>query len=305
MRKALIFLMGISLIFYSVKLDTASAFGYQKRFSNCEIMRRSTDPFGTLKGVALNEQSVGYTGAIVDPNLYRENIHLDTDKDGVACEGKIYDLKLTSTTSGVAAAYSACKSRRAADQNFINITSQIDRYYSESDTWLATIPMHEQASFQMQKAAGQNPIFKDGAISAKFNLELVRQTYQYSLKGKQFSSGKSNFDFDNWCSLFGMYSSHKGMFPPIDLKFPKIAKTPLNGARLICQQLFVIAPKGELLYSGNDSISLSDCDRNARKVGSWATSDTEARNEMLKIYFTFYEFWCWGRNNCKTRWDIR
>jgi hypothetical protein len=282
-----------------------SALNVSKSYKDCMSMRSAFNPWGISNGVALNSQAVGYTGAIVDPALFQENKHLDTDRDGVACEGKIFDLGVTSSTPGVAAAYSACKSERAADQIFVNISSQLERYYTTSDTFLAIIPMHEQAYKQMQIAASQNAIFKDAAKSAKYNLDVLKKSYLYALKGKSLTGGTSNLDSDNWCALFGVYSGHKGMFPPIEMKFPKIAKTPVNGARQVCQSLFVIAPRGELLYSGNDSISLNDCDRNARNIGLSSNSYLDAMDQMIEIYFSRYDYWCWGRNNCITEWDIK
>lgn len=297
--------VGIYLLFSSIDIRVASAELSQVAFRNCEAMASALTPWGISKGVALNAQTVGFTGALVDAYLYQVNKKLDIDKDGVACEGKIYDLSISKNSAGVTYAYSACKSKRAADQNFIFITSQLERYYSESDKLLAIIPMHELANTQMQNAAKQNSIFKAGAMSAKFNLDVIKKSYLYSLKGKQLTGGGSNFDFDNWCALFGVYSSHKGMFPPIELKFPQVPKTSLNGARQVCQSLFIIAPSGELLYSGDDSISLTDCDRNARRISVSASSYDDAFDQMINIYFTSYDFWCWGRNNCKTEWDIR
>jgi hypothetical protein len=276
---------------------------YQAAFRTCEGLRKS-DPFFLGSGVASSKGVVGFTGAKVDQKLYMENRRLDIDNDGVACELEIYDLGVSKTTAGVSTAYSACKSKRTGEQNVALLYGQMDKYWNATDYWLAQLFHIKDAAELMRQASLQNKIFLKGASSAKAMYDFFSKSYILSISGKENNSKLYSFDFDNWCSMFGVYSSHIGMFPPIDIKQRSIPSTPLYGAKSVCQNLFTIAPHGQLLYSGNDSISLDDCDRNARSIASSSYSFSDANQKMKRIYFTNYDFWCWGRNNCVTEDDM-
>lgn len=267
-------------------------------------MRKAITPWGISNGVALNSNSVGFTGALVDAKIYQDNQKLDVDKDGVACEKAIYDLNVSKTTIGVSTAYSACKAYRSAEQNAASLYGQMDRYWNSTDYWLVQLSFMKQAADLMNQASIQNKIFQKGASSAKAMSDFYGKSYILSISGKENNSKLYSFDFSEWCSLFGVYSSHVGMFPPIEIRVPNMPSTPLNGAKFVCQKLFTIAPRGQLLYSGNDSISLEECDRNARSVSSTAYSFSDANQKMKDIYFTNFDFWCWGRNNCVTEDDM-
>ena len=273
-------------------------------YKSCESMRKSTAYYFLTKGVASSAQTVGLTGALVDAVLYEKNRKLDIDNDGVACELDIYDLNVSKTTAGVNTAYSACKSKRTAEQNVASLYGQMDKYWNATDYWLVQLFHIKSAAESMKQASLQNKIFQKGAISAKAMYEFFSKSYILSISGKENNSKMYSFDFDNWCGLFGVYSSHVGMFPPIEIRQRNIPSTPLNGAKLVCQNLFTIAPHGQLLYSGNDSISLDDCDRNARNTASSSYSYSDANQKMKRIYFTNHDFWCWGRNNCVTEGDV-
>ena len=295
--------LGSSLFFVALPLSSVSAASARIAYRSCESLRKAITPWGISNGVALNWNSVGFTGALVDAKIYQDNQKLDVDKDGVACEAAVYDFKVSKATPGVMTAYSACKSQRSGEQNLAVLYGQLDRYWNDTDVYLVQLPMIEQASTLMQQAAKQNPIFRKGASSAKALAEWYRKSWILSIAGKENSSAL-NLDFDAWCALFGIYSSHKGMFPSVDLKFPQIPRTVLNGARQVCQSMFVIAPHGQLLYSGNESISLEQCDSYARRVAKNSLSYDDALSAVKQNYFSFYDFWCWGRNNCVTEDDI-
>jgi hypothetical protein len=280
----------------------AQAESYQAAFRTCESLRNSTTYY--LNEVSSSTRTVGFTGAGVNATLYQENRKLDIDNDGVACELAIYDLNVTKTTVGVSSAYSACKAYRSAEQNAASLYGQIDRYWNTTDFWLVQLAFMKQSADLMKQASSQNNIFLKGASSAKAMSDYYSKSYILSIAGKENTSKLYSFDFSNWCALFGFYSSHIGMFPPIDIKTPRVPSTTLNGAKMVCQNLFTIAPRGQLLYSGNDSISLEECDRNARSVASTSYSYSDANQKMKQIYFSNFDFWCWGRNNCVTEDDM-
>ncbi len=304
-------LVAISLIFFFLQNSAVRSIWpvhtpYETSYQTCKSLRSAGyTSFGYLgKGVALNSASVKYTGAVVDRGLYLANQKLDTDNDGVACEHPIFDFNVTPNTPGVKTAYSACKSWREGEQKSILFYGQLDVYYNESDTLAAQLPFSEKAVLLMQQAAQQNSIFKEGAISAKAWTSYYKKAYSYLLVGKRFESQPPDYEFDTWCSLFGIYSSHRGMFPPIDIRVRELPRTPLNGARLVCQKLFSIAPHGQRLYSDDASINIRDCDANARSTAKSSRSYYDALERMKEIYFAEYEFWCWSRNNCVAEEDI-
>jgi Excalibur calcium-binding domain len=300
-RSILAVVIFVTIVTSEVTLVQAE--GFQRAFRTCESLRKS-DPFFLGSGVASSAGVVGFTGAKVDQKLYMENRKLDIDNDGVACELAIYDLNVTKTTAGVSTAYSACKAYRTAEQNAASLYGQIDRYWNTTDYWLVQLSFMKQAADLMKQASNQNKTFLKGASSAKAMSDFYNKSYILSISGKENSSKLNSSDFTEWCALFGIYSSHTGMFPPIDIKVPNIPSTSLNGAKMVCQNLFAIAPRGQLLYSGNDSISLEECDRNARSVASTSSSYSNANQKMKRIYFSNFDFWCWGRNNCVTEDDM-
>jgi hypothetical protein len=296
-----LFLAGSILLVAIFTFSNSPAFAsVNKSFSSCKSLRASS--LNLIYGVAMSSSSVGYTGALVDSTMYGENKRLDLDKDGVACELAIYDLGITSSTPGVSSAYEACKSERASKQNVISLMGQLDNYYKYSDTFLVQIAMLEQATKQMEQASVQNKVFASGSKSIKRLYEFVKSSWILSLKGKE-ATGKVDGAFDEWCVLLGVYPGHRGIFSPINFQTRSPQRTALNGARKVCQSLFYMAPTGQSIYSGSESTTLETCDQNARSVAYKSSTYDAALNEMKRVYFTFHDYWCWGKS-CVTKWDI-
>jgi hypothetical protein len=107
---------------------------------------------------------------------------------------------------------------------------------------------------------------------------------------------------DNWCSYFGIYEPHPGLFPPINWIRPKFPITTLYGARGVCKDLFWKSPD-QVIYSGNDSISQDECDRKATRISQSAFDYDDAKELMLDYLFNFRDYRCWGKN-CLTRLDF-
>lgn len=280
---------------------SASAFSVEARFSNCEKLRSSnTASLGSINGVARDSRSAGITGAYVDPRLYEENKHLDTDNDGVACELFMYDSGVTKTSAGVASMYAACKTYRQADLNG-GYAGYLDYpYYNERDQLLYLKLGAEGTLPLVRTAAKANPVFASAVKAAERDIKISQTLWRYWPKEPWVPA--PDFTFDNWCSYFGMYESHPGLFPPIKWNPPKLTITALYGARGVCKKLFWESPD-QVMYSGYDSISLRECDREASWVSQSAFDYDDAKELMLDYLFNFRDYWCWGKN-CLTRHDF-
>jgi hypothetical protein len=296
-RVILQLLIASSLFFLSSGSSTASA----KAFSNCSSLRSSSLELSS--GIALNTSSAGITNAVVNVALYNENRRLDTDNDGVVCERDVYNLGINRNTPGVNLVKSACFSEVASRQNVLVLIGTFRSYYTLSDQIFIQIPQIEQASKLMQSAASSNAVFQAAAKSAQQELDFLKQAWRYSLTGKEYFGRLPDDSFNEMCGLIGVYEGRTGIFPPIPLKTYRFPETPLNGARWFCQRVFELAPPLQNVYSKSESLSLNECDKTARTVALRQSTYQGALNEMVKIFFTFRDYWCWGKS-CISKFDF-
>lgn len=272
-------------------------------FSSCEKLRNADGPDGwpMLGGVARSSSVVGITGATVDPKIYQSNSHLDADRDGIACEKFVYDSGVTKTSPGTFEAYNACLATRAATQR--NSTVLLAPYpYENEYSWLQNYALGwDQAARLMARAAAKNPVFTSGLKSAeKWN--AIAQKMLMAWPRDPGVAETTDFNFDAWCAYFGIYSSQKGLFPPVDIKYQTFPSTALNGARYVCKKVFYYSPD-RMVYSKGDALSLNQCDAQARSIARYARDYDEAREEMVYWIFGSRDYWCWGKN-CVTEDDV-
>jgi hypothetical protein len=284
--------------------EPVSASQLEVKYSTCQKLIKSlVDGYKIdgANGVARSYSAVGNTGALVDSNLYFENQHLDSDKDGVACERFVYDSGITKTSRGAADAYSACRAHRMGEQRTVNLSVSDYPYTNGLDQLRAYYFSYLQAVSLIEKAAKANPMFKSAAVNAQTHLAF--QSKVMAVWPKQTSAKvPAEYIFDEWCVYFGVYDSRPGLYPPITLNIPTRSSTPLDGARGFCKRLFSESPDGRM-YSGSEVTTLYECDDRARYVARQAATYNAAKDKMINEYFLFIEYWCWG-TNCLTEFDF-
>jgi hypothetical protein len=266
-------------------------------FSSCEKLRET---FEFVHGVARDSRVIGMTGARVNARVYEMNRSLDKDGDGVACELFVYDSGVTTRSLGFTSMYSACKIDRQAEFNMIN-AGYLDYPYSNGRDELRFTWMGDNDKLPFVRSAAKiNPIFQSALKAAE--QELKTSTAFLKSWPKDPWTPKRDFNFSNWCALFGIYDSQPGLLPPMSWKPPRKDLTTLNGARGVCKRLFVESPN-RVMYSDNDSITLMECDREASSVSRRASDYYEAKDMMIDYLFMWHEYWCWGKE-CTTRFDL-
>lgn len=283
--------------------ESVSASQLEVKYSTCQKLIKSlVDGYkiGGNNGVARSYSAAGNTGALVDSNLYFENQHLDSDKDGVACELFVYDSGITKTSPGAADAYSACRAHRMGEQRTLNLSVSDYPYTNDLDQLRAYYTSYLQAVSSIEKAAKANSIFKSAAINARAHLAF--QSKIMAVWPKRSSAKAPEYIFDYWCVYFGVYDSRPGLYPPITLKIPTRSSTPLDGARGFCKRLFSESPDRQM-YSGREVTTLYECDDRARYVARQAATYNAAKDKMINEYFQFIEYWCWG-TTCLTEFDF-
>lgn len=269
----------------------------EQRFSSCEKLR---DSFGFFSGVAKDTRSVGLTGARVDAQVYASNQFLDKDGDGVACEHFVYDSAVTTRSPGFTSMYSACKIARQARDSMMNVLNADYPYYNEKfQLWfwmegdMRKLPL-------VRSAAKINSVFGSALKAAERELKISTAVWQSWPKNPWTPA--SDFNFDNWCTYFGIYESRPGLLPPIKWNQPRKSLTALNGARSVCKRLFW-ASSDRVMYSEDDAITLMECDSEASRISRQAYDYYGARNMMIDYVFEWHEYWCWGKE-CITRFDL-
>lgn len=292
----------LGLLIFSVFLATPTkAESPSQRFSTCEKLRSS---FKFSSGVARDSKSVGMTGAGVDRQLYEANKHLDKDSDGVACEYFVYDSGITIRSPGFTSMYSACKIERQTEFESGNILFSDYPYHNERMQLLIGMMGATQQLPLVRSAAKINPIFASALKAAEHQLKIW--TILWQSWPKEPWTPAPDFNLNHWCVYFGVYDSTPGLLPPISWVEPKRSMTVLNGARGVCKRLFWSSPDG-VVYSDEESITLSECDREAVRISRRADSYNEAKTKMIEHIFGFNygfrETWCWGKD-CVTRFDF-
>lgn len=277
--------------------NPANAANVEQRFSSCEKLR---DTFEFRNGVARDSRAVGMTGARVNAQVYTANRTLDKDSDGVACELFVYDSGVTTRSPGFASMYSACKIARRAEFNMGDVLF-VDYPYSNERAQLLFLMQGDRDKLPLIRSAAEaNSIFRSAVKAAEQDLKTSTTLWQ--AWPKEPWTPKPDFTFAYWCAYFGVYDSQPGLLPPISWKSPRRDLTVSNGSRGVCKRLFWGSPD-RVMYSGYDSITLTECDAEALRISRRATDYYEARDLMLDYVFRRKEVWCWGRD-CLTRSDI-
>ena len=90
-------IFAVAVVSISTPVSASVSSAPSKLFKNCSDLKK-TYP----SGVALNRISIGNMIIEIRPKVYRANIRLDIDKDGIACENEAQQRQLTSTTTSTA-----------------------------------------------------------------------------------------------------------------------------------------------------------------------------------------------------------
>jgi len=93
----MISLFVVALISVSTSVSASTSTTPSKSFKNCRDLKKFYP-----SGVALNKISIGSMIIKVRPRVYKANIRLDIDKDGIACENEAQQRVLSSTTTSTA-----------------------------------------------------------------------------------------------------------------------------------------------------------------------------------------------------------
>ena len=93
----MISLFVVALISVSTSVSASTSTTPSKSFKNCRDLKKFYP-----SGVALNQISIGSMIIKVRPRVYKANIRLDIDKDGIACENEAQQRVLSSTTTSTA-----------------------------------------------------------------------------------------------------------------------------------------------------------------------------------------------------------
>jgi hypothetical protein len=256
--------------------------------------------FEFVHGVARDSRAVGMTGAQVNARVYEMNRSLDKDGDGVACELFVYDSGVTTRSPGFTSMYSACKIDRQAYFNMAN-ASYVDYPYTNGRDELMFIWMGDTDKLPFVRSAAKiNPAFQSALKAAERDLKRTTAFWKSWPKDPQVP--EKDYNFDHWCTYFGIYVSYPGLLPPMSWKPPKKDFTTLNGARGVCKRLFVESPN-QLMYSDDDIFTLMECDSEALRIARRASDYEEAKDMMIDYLFMRHEYWCWGKM-CLTRFDF-
>ena len=96
-RTHVVSLFIVALVFVTTPVSASASTSPSRLFKNCSDLKK-TYP----SGVALNRISIGNMIVDIRPLVYKANIRLDIDKDGIACENEAQQRVLTSTTTSTA-----------------------------------------------------------------------------------------------------------------------------------------------------------------------------------------------------------
>jgi hypothetical protein len=240
------------------------------------------------------------------------------DDDGLAKDGTTVSIvELTTTTTlprttttrparivAEELAYESCKTWREAELQMGDVFFGAYPYVNEAQANLMMFSMATRAKSEMEAAAAVDASFRVFSKSIERFAQVLWEDYQVSKGNRRPGSNDETIGskFFDLCTDYGIWPSSPGKFPPIEREPRKPEQTSLNGARKVCQDVFYISPDG-VVYDGNDSFTLNECDALARSVAQSAESFSDARSEMKRRVFGWRDSWCWGRI-CRGRFDV-